>query len=249
MHAQSRNVKDRDTVRLRVKPLRRGAASEQVLKQLRAAIVSSDAGARLPSEPELATSFGVSKSVIREAVKVLASQGLVTVRQGSGTTVNDRASWNVFDPDVLLATRRYTTLADLIEARRLVEPDLARLAAERAGPTEKARIAEMLKSERAPVDEHAATDVEFHRRIAQAAGNPILVILLDSIGILLSEHRRELYGIPGSVERALSFHRQVYDAIEAGDPAAAAAAMHAHLDQVAADFADLQARRSGGDGG
>ena len=149
-------------------------------------------------------------------------------------------SWNVIDPEVLLATRRDSTLADLIEARRLHEPQLARLAAERADPAAHARIAEMLIDHRLPVERHVQIDVEFHRRIAEAAGNPILLILLDSIGILLAEHRRALYEIDGSVERALEFHRRIYDAIAAGDPSEAEAAMRAHLDQVATDLVSLQ---------
>lgn len=227
---------------LHVRALSHGEAPRQVLEQLRAAIISGDApaGAKLPSEPALATSFGVSKSVIREAVKVLCSQGFVTVKQGRGTTVNEQSSWNVIDPEVLLATRRDSTLADLIEARRLHEPQLARLAAERADPAAHARIAEMLIDHRLPVERHVQIDVEFHRRIAEAAGNPILLILLDSIGILLAEHRRALYEIDGSVERALEFHRRIYDAIAAGDPSEAEAAMRAHLDQVATDLVRLQ---------
>jgi DNA-binding FadR family transcriptional regulator len=241
MQQRPQHVKG-EPLNLRVTALSHGEAPRQVLQQLREAIVSGDApaGAKLPSEPTLATTFRVSKSVIREAIKVLSAQGFVTVKQGSGTTVNDQSNWNVIDPEVLLATRRETTLADLIEARRLHEPELARLAASRADTAAKARIAEMLIDHRLPVEQHVQIDVEFHRRVADAAGNPILLILLDSIGILLQEHRRALYEIPGSVERALSFHSRIYEAIATNDPQAAARAMHAHLDQVATDLAELQ---------
>ena len=154
----------------------------------------------------------------------------------------------MIDPEVLLATRPDTTLENLIEARLLHEPALARLAAERADPDTKARIAEMLIDERLPVEKHVEIDVEFHRRIAEAAGNPILLILLDSIGILLQEHRRALYEIPGSVERALDFHHKIYAAISAGDSESAAAAMRAHINQVATDLVKLQTSRAISDG-
>jgi GntR family transcriptional repressor for pyruvate dehydrogenase complex len=225
-----------------VQPLERGAATKQVIDQLRGLIARGElaAGERLPAEPQLAGAFGVSRSVIREAIRVLTAQGFVLVRQGSGTTVTDSSNWKVFDPDVLLATQRHLAYTNLIDARRLLEPALAARAAERRTQADLARIREMLSDEIAVVDEHVRIDLAFHRRIAEAAGNPVLVILLDSIGVLLREHRRELYSVPGSAARALALHHAIYNAIAAGDAKAAETEMSAHLDQVEVDFASLQ---------
>jgi GntR family transcriptional repressor for pyruvate dehydrogenase complex len=221
-----------------IAPLRQGArAPTQVLQQIRALIADGvEPGTRLPSELALASMFGVSKNVIREAVKVLVAQGFVTVKHGSGTTVNDRSQWNVFDPEVLLLVRGKTTFQQLTDARRVLEPEIAARAAAMAEETDKARIRAMLRSRRCPIDEHVETDVEFHRRIAEATKNPILVILLDSLGVLLAEGRRVMYGMPGAVEHALEQHRRIYEAIEAGDVARARSRMTDHIDQIAEEF-------------
>jgi DNA-binding FadR family transcriptional regulator len=223
------------------RPLAYGSpAPVQVLKQLRELIANGvTPGTQLPSEQMLARQFGVSKNVIREAIKVLSAQGFVAVKHGIRTRVKDRSQWNIFDPEVLLAIQGLATFEHLTDVRRLLEPEIAARAAARASERDVIRIHEMLRTERRDIEEQVSTDVEFHRRIAEAGKNPLLVILLDSLGILLAEGRRVMYGIPGAVERALAQHQRIYDAIAGRDVEGARSAMAAHIEEIAADLKSL----------
>lgn len=216
--------------------VRRQKLSEQIGRQLLTAVVQQHyaGGERLPSERELMTSFQASRSAVREALGQLAAKGIVTVEQGRSTVVNPPHEWNSLDPDILLLFDSETTLNQLTEVRRIIEPDIAALAAERITPAELATLQELTEP---PIDEtieqHVERDTRFHLEIAKAAKNTVLLIVMSSINELLRESRRRAYVVPGALEKAWQYHQEIYAAIERHDGVAAQQLMIAHMGQVA----------------
>lgn len=199
-------------------------------------------GALLPSEAVLGASFGVSRTVLREAVKVLASKGLVEARPKIGTRVRPRADWNMLDPDVLVWQCAGPGLPgvaeDLMEIRRVVEPHAAALAAGRASDAEIAAIAAAYADmERAPdIESSVDPDVRFHLAIMDATHNAFLRPLGALIRAALRASFRLSKMPPGAHERSMPRHKAVLDAIRDRDPEAARAAMRDLLDHAAEDI-------------
>ncbi len=230
--------------------LKRDALSVQVVDQIGGWIVSGTnvPGDVLPSEQALSEQFGVSKTVIREAMKVLASKGLVTIRQGIGTTVNLREQWNPFDPLILLHSQQGTTFTDLLQARRILEPEVAALACARSNDPEFiARLTDAVEKggQVTTVEEHVRFDLAFHLALADATGNQMLVIMMNSIGQFLRSSREALFHVPGSLGRSIEFHREIRDAVAAGNADAARDAMRRHLRQVEDDYQVLRRTTNG----
>jgi DNA-binding FadR family transcriptional regulator len=202
----------------------------QVVHDLGLGIVSGEIapGEKLPIDEETAA----SRTVLREAVKVLAAKGLVQSRPKTGTRVRERRYWNLMDPDVLLWRLEADTgdafLLDVFEVRERIEPAAAALAATRASPAAveelAAAFAEMEDSF-GDVDRYVAADLRFHEVILEACGNE----LLEQIGSTLRAVFRVSFArtaqAPGSSERALPLHGDVLEAIRAGDADAAELAM------------------------
>lgn len=193
------------------------------------------AGLVLPREGELTARFGVSRTVLRESVKTLVAKGLLVTKAKVGTTVRDRAAWNMFDPDVLAwhldggIDARF--LADLAEIRLAVEPQAAALAAERRSEAELAQLAAALERMRSFAPDSAGfadADLALHLVIAVASGNPFM----RSVGGVIEAALRASFRLsaPSSVaerELALREHARIHDAVAARDAAAAADAMAA----------------------
>ena len=135
-------------------------------------------GSLLPPEPALCASFGVSRTVVREAIKVLEEKGLARARQGQGTTITGPEEWNLLDPIVLEATIRHDetmrVLDDLVEVRVALECDMVRAAAERMTRTELeelARLLDELDSQRRHPELYQDTDTQYHDFIMACSGN------------------------------------------------------------------------------
>ena len=181
------------------------------------------AGALLPNEEELRQELQVSRTALREAVKVLAAKGLLEARPRIGTRVRDKSLWNLLDPDIL--AWRCATGADaeflrhLTELREIIEPAAAALAAASRSPAQLADIAAALKSmENAPnIAVWVAADLEFHTAILKATNNPLLMplaaIISSALGTLLSITARGA----DDFKRGLADHQKVFAAIESGD--------------------------------
>jgi GntR family transcriptional repressor for pyruvate dehydrogenase complex len=196
------------------------------------------ARSRLPSEAAMAQQFGVSRTVVREAVSRLKSEGLVESRQGSGVFVREASPDAPFriDPAVIGSIQ---AVAQVAELRRGVEAEMAALAAERCTDEQIAEIAARLKA----IDDEVAAggdgvnaDMEFHRSIARATGNPHFVALWDFLGQFLKgtistsrawEARQE-----ETRRQVQDEHRAVYEAIAARDPEAARAAARRHMEMA-----------------
>lgn len=214
---------------------------QQVAEQILTLIQSGEirVGDRLPPERDLARRLGVSRPTVREAMIALELAGIVEVRIGAGTTV-------IGAPMADKPLARWLEQAgpgpiELIEARRLVEREVAAVAAAEASPAQLAAIAEAVEQMRAAADSEAqrAADRLFHRRIAEASGNTVVASLVDGLwGEMFSplfERLGHLSGlIPQGHARTLAEHEAIHAALAARDPAAARAAMDAHLSTVAA---------------
>lgn len=190
----------------------------------------------------LEAELDVSRTVFREAVKVLAAKGLVGARQKRGTFVRARSEWNLLDGDVMRwqsagpAAARGRFLTDLAEVRGLLEPPATRLAAQRRTPADLAELDESLSdmdTARTPAAAIAA-DLRFHRSLLSATHNELLTRMEVVIEHGLAERDRMVHG--GTAPDPVPLHRAVLDGIRSCDPDAAQRAMHELLDAANRDI-------------
>lgn len=192
------------------------------------------AGTRLPGERQLCERFGVSRSSLREALRVLEVVGLVETRPRSGIYVRAPET-NVLQAPLWpwLVTHKETA-QQMYELRELIEPGAAALAAARAEAADLAALAQALAEMEACMQQQnlagmILADSWFHHIITRASRNTYLISLMDNIVQVLEEVRKAALSVPGLSERALAGHRQIYEAIAQGDSAAATATMAQHL--------------------
>jgi DNA-binding FadR family transcriptional regulator len=214
---------------------------EQVLNALVESIVAEKfaSGDSLPSEAEMCEVYGVSRSSVREALRVLAEKGLIEVRHGLGTRVNPPERWDFMDTLVLSARRRNDAMApvfdDLHEARKILECEVAAFAAERASDEDRVRLAGTLEELRESIGDPAAfTDAAFafHRVLFEAARNRVLLRMAAPIREVLAYTIQVTSTTPGALETGLLEREAIYRAVIAGDSTAARNAMAAHLDRL-----------------
>jgi len=192
-------------------------------------------GDRLPSERELGEQFGVSRTVVREAVRALVAKGVIEVRSGSGLRVAAVDAAVVSESMSLYLRGGALDFEKVHEVRALLEVHIAGLAAERATEDDLDRmraVHERMRRETGDVEAAARDALEFHRVIARATQNDLYLLLMDSIGSTLIDIRRENLG-SGAAPMTLSQHEQVLERIAARNAAGARAAMAAHLEGVA----------------
>jgi GntR family transcriptional regulator, transcriptional repressor for pyruvate dehydrogenase complex len=192
-------------------------------------------GDKLPSERELGEQFGVSRTVIREAVRALVAKGVIAVRSGSGLRVAAVGAAQVSESMSLYVRGSDVDFEQVHEVRALLEVEIAGLAAERCDDDEVAGLREINERMRAAaddVDAAAVLDLEFHRLLALATHNELYLVLMDSIGASLIDIRRANLGA-GSTPETLAQHDAVLDAIAQHDASAARSAMAGHLEGVA----------------
>ena len=197
-------------------------------------------GSSLPPEPALCESFSVSRTVIREAVKVLQEKGLVQVRQGAGTTVTPPSAWNMLDELVLGAAvaedETLGVLDDLVVTRRLLESDMAQVAARTADQETVAALRDLVEEMDRLVDDPDAyreQDTAFHDRIMRASGNTIARGVVRALESQVFHTARYM----GRTDRQLceasnAGHRRICERIAAHDPAGAAEAMFTHITEA-----------------
>ncbi|WP_448662606.1 FadR/GntR family transcriptional regulator [Sphingomonas sp. CJ20] len=193
-----------------------------------------------PTEAELAKQHGVSRSVTREAVKMLTAKGLLSARPRQGTLVQPASSWNLFDADVLnwLLERKFSVqlLTHFNELRVAIEPEAAALAASIRDPADLAGIAAGLarmQAADAGNDDPLEADIAFHVAVLRASKNPFFAQFRDVVGTALRTSIRFTNRIKGRTA-SLADHAAVRDAIAAGDADAARTAMRALIGDVLA---------------
>lgn len=204
-------------------------------------------GARLPSERELGEQFGVSRTVVREAVKALTAKGLIEVRPGSGLRVAAVDGAAVTESLALYLHGSTINYSKVHEIRTGLEVQMAAAAAERRTDDDIRVLIHACERMEATIQDRdlaAMHDVEFHRAIGRATHNELYVVLLDAVGGALLEVRRANLGQPSADSLTLAHHREILDAIRAGSETAAARAMRVHLDDVERLWNDLSTERS-----
>lgn len=214
---------------------------EQIVQQIEESILkgSLKAGDQLPAERELAIRFGVSRTAVREAVKALREKGLVEAYSGRGTFITDGTSQAVrqsFDLMVKIGQPEGST--DLAEVRSILEPEIAALAAERAEESDRATLREavaVMDRSLKDADAYIEADLDFHLALAEAAANPLILSLIDSIVGLLRDQRLRIFQVEGGPQRGQIHHKRILEAMEKRDAKMARHAMKAHLEQVRED--------------
>jgi DNA-binding FadR family transcriptional regulator len=221
---------------------------EQVLNALVERIVSGEftAGDSLPSEAELCEVYNVSRSSVREALRVLAEKGLIEVRHGLGTRVNPIEQWDFLDALVLNARRRCGGMTpivrDALEAMEIIECEVAALAAARADASDRDHLQASLERMKRSLDDATAfadAEVAFHRTLLDATRNRILIRMAAPIRELLEYAVQTTSAVKGALERALSDHEKLYRAVCSGDSAGARDSMRQNLKTSAEDISKL----------
>jgi len=231
----------------------RGGLHGQIVHAIGRRILSGDIrpGELLPADPELRA----SRTVVREAVKVLAAKGLVESRPKTGTRVRGPESWNLLDPDVLSwqqeGTPQPAFLHKLTEVRLIVEPAAAERAARRARPAALAALDAAFRDmeaalSRSPPDYEAfdQADIRFHRAILQACDNDVLeqVSAMVYSALLVSFHATSR--LRGRARASLPRHRAILEAIRGHHPRRAGAAMRRLVQSTALEIEALPRKRA-----
>jgi GntR family transcriptional regulator, transcriptional repressor for pyruvate dehydrogenase complex len=213
-----------------------GGGGDQVVAFVRDLIESGRLrpGDRLPAERDLATLVGVSRPTVRMGLHALAAMGCVQSRHGSGTYITDGPPLLGSESLSLLAALHGFTREQMYEARRILEVGAAGLAAECATPDQIASLAEEVAGLFSAMDDpqrFLIHDIDFHRRVAAASGNPIIAAVVEMVSALYYERRRETAAQASDLDLrdAAESHREIYQAIRARNPDAARRAMNEHL--------------------
>ena len=225
---------------------------EQIVQQIEESILKGELneGSQLPAERDLAKQFGVSRTAVREAIKALQEKGLVDAFPGRGTFVTNGTSNSMRRSlDRIIKSGEPDGLAYLVEVREILEPEIAALAAVRATEQDLTAMREALDvMDNAGRDSDAfiEADLDFHLALAEAAANPIVLSLIDSIVGLLREQRLRIFRIPGGPECGQDHHKRILEAIQRHDPHEARVAMQAHLSQVREDSSKTRVNQTSG---
>ena len=207
-------------------------------------------GASLPPEPTLCEEFGISRTVVREAVKSLVAKGLLITGPKLGTRVLPEEHWNWFDPDVVAwkshlgLTREF--LRDLQELRRIVEPAGVRLAAERASAADIAEVETAYAGMKLAIEQggdYVSSDLRFHQGLLRACHNRMVVQMSKALGALLRTSFEISTTRPDGPASSLPLHRAVLDAVIARDARKAERASLVLIDGARDDIEQVLATR------
>jgi GntR family transcriptional regulator, transcriptional repressor for pyruvate dehydrogenase complex len=223
------------------KVVRASRLYEQIVQQIEGSIREGrlKPGDQLPAERELALEFGVSRTAVREAVKTLSEKGLVEAYSGRGTFVTTGKSQSIrHSLDSFLKSGDLQDSNYVAEMREILEPEFTALAATRIEEQHmvmmREAVAIMDRSMQNP-DAYIEADLDFHLALAEAAGNPLILSLLDSLVGVLREQRIGIFAVTGGPERGQFHHKLILEAIEQRSASRARKAMRAHLQQIRQD--------------
>ncbi|MDI3481771.1 MAG: GntR family transcriptional regulator, transcriptional repressor for pyruvate dehydrogenase complex [Tepidanaerobacteraceae bacterium] len=195
-------------------------------------------GSKLPNETELSEMMNVSRTTIREAIKLLASNNIVEIIRGKGTFVSEMPGL-IKDPLGVGFMEDKNLLFSLFETRILIEPKVASIAAKRATPEDIKKIKEHVDEMREVINgkqSHKEKDIEFHTQIARAMKNPIIERIVPIIIESITKGYYETINVPGSAQKAVLSHEKIYEAIKNHDAAAAEREMKFHLEEALKDI-------------
>lgn len=221
---------------VRIRPIRKTRAYEEIVRQLQGLIAQGQLkpGDRLMTERELAEEFRVSRVTVRQALSVLQAMGLVDSRVGNGTFARKTEAPTVTVLASMLNPPR-NSLLEQMELRRLIEPEVAGLAADRASPAHAREMARFIQQQQRMMKEgrpFVEEDSAFHLAIARSAGNDLLLRMMDSIHELLRDSREQSLQTQAAMARSLAGHRRIMNAVRRHDARAARRAMLQHILEV-----------------
>ncbi len=211
-------------------------AHESILEQMKNKIAAGvwKPGERLPTLQSLTKEFGLSISSVREALRILESQRIVSIEHGRGMFIrNDPSLFD--DSGTKIREMENSSLIHLLEARLILEPELAALCAERATfhlTKQLRQMAEEMIEERARGGNFFSTDLLFHQTIADGADNPVLAQMLSAISDLSAAGRRQTNKLPNASVKAANFHMLIALAIEERQPEQSRLLMKSHIDDM-----------------
>lgn len=201
---------------------------DTIIETFKQALISGELkpGQRLPSEAELVKQFGVGRSAIREAMKILQALGVVRIQQGNGTYIVDEPSPTMLNPLIFAMLLETGMSSNLVELRRLMEIGYCELAAQHATEADWDTIeaaalahADYARQPDPDIEHLARLDLEFHRAILNASHNALVIQLGHAIEELFFAAMRNTYlAITDNFEQSIRFHREIIDAIRAADP-------------------------------
>lgn len=222
---------------------------ELIVQQIEESILKGalKEGDQLPAERELAQLFGVSRTAVREAVKTLREKGLLEAYPGRGTFITNGTSQAIRQSlDLMIKIGQPEGSMHLAEVRAILEPEIAALAATRIEEQHLVMMRdaiEVMESALKDPDAYIEADLDFHLALAEAAANPLILSLLDSIVGLLREQRLRIFYVDGGPERGQFHHKRILEAVEKRDAENARTAMKAHLEQVREDSRSPESER------
>lgn len=195
-------------------------------------------GERLPSEGELITMYGVGRSTVREAVKLLIADNIVEIHRGKGTFITESPGVKN-DPLGLDFANQNKLLQNLLESRMLIEPQIAKLAAQRATSENLYKLGQAIErmeaAEQSDTLEYPVCDVEFHTVVAECTQNDVLQRILPLICESIREGYLETMNVPGTHRRAIEAHIRIFEAIRNKDAEEAAEQTRLHILQAMDD--------------
>lgn len=212
--------------------------SREIEKHIEKAIRDRDfpSGSKLPTEKTLCEQFGVSRTVLREALQMLSARGLINIRKGSGTYVNEYESTNVTKPMSLYLELNFDKdlMVHMVEVRRMLEPGIAAMAARDRSSDDLKKIEVALKKlNNCNVEDyqrHSELDRDFHINIAKSCANPIIPIIMEPIFMFMPKVKYVIYEkITSAHEDAMVYHEKIYRAIAEKNPLKAKEMMERHL--------------------
>jgi GntR family transcriptional repressor for pyruvate dehydrogenase complex len=233
---------------LNLRPVKPVRLFEQVAEQLQSLIVEGQLqpGDRLPSESELGAAHGVSRSVVREALRALESKGLIQVRSGAGASVASRPfSFSAPGEAIEWLLNRRDSLMQLLQLRESVEGLTASLAASSRSDDLLEELRQVVQQQQelsgslSNLDSQVELDVRFHTLIADASGNDIAEEIVSRIVPAFCDSNRVVLYLQANMEQTLEEHHHIIDALASGEPAKAEAAMRAHIARVRSEIKNL----------
>ncbi|MBC7725773.1 MAG: FadR family transcriptional regulator [Burkholderiaceae bacterium] len=201
-------------------------------------------GDALPTEAELCAAHDVSRVTVREAIKTLQTQNVVRVQAGRGTFVNPITQWSDLGPILRAASHgagQAVASMQLVEVRRMIESGAAALAAARRTEHDVERLEEFIERmsqahTSADLAAFVQADIDFHDVILRATGNIFVGVLFDPLAKVMRVKREQTSAVPRIQANAIEKHREILEAVRAGDPDAARLAMDDHMEQTSRDL-------------
>lgn len=225
------------TVRAEFEAVKKTKLYEKVAQQIQGLIRDGllKPGDKLPPERELADTFQVSRSSLRDAIRTLEVMGLVEPRQGEGTVVCELSAEALVSPLSTMLLGKRELVSELLDLRLILEPPLAARAAAHVTAEELDAMEDILRRQKEKVDRGELAveeDSEFHYAIANAAKNSVVLKVIDVFMDLLRESRARSLQVKGRLQRSFAGHRKILNAIRRRDAAEAEAAMRRHVEEI-----------------